>query len=290
LPLRDAFAVLFFVAMGMLLDPQQLFAHLPLTLAALAVVVIVKPLVALGVVFALRGPPRTAITVALALSQIGEFSFIVAALGRKLEVLPAEATQSLVAVSIVSITTSPLLFKLVEPLARRFARGPEPSPDPDRDAVDGHVIVVGYGAVGQQVVTLLVDANIAPTVIDLNLDRVRDLRGRGIRAIYGDASQRAILEMAGIDRASGLVFASNAPPIETVRLASELNTNLDVLTRAAFLRDAAALRATGATVIVSEAEVAFAMAERLLQRHGATPEQLDRARAGVRDEIERLIT
>jgi CPA2 family monovalent cation:H+ antiporter-2 len=113
LPLRDAFAVLFFVAMGMLFDPLQFIHHLPLTLAMLGVVVIVKPLVALGVVLALRGPKRTAIAVAIALAQIGEFSFIVVALGRHVDLLPPDASQSIVAVSILSITLNPLLFRLV---------------------------------------------------------------------------------------------------------------------------------------------------------------------------------
>ena len=95
LPLRDAFAVLFFVAMGMLFDPTQLVNHIPLTLATLGVVMLGKPLAALVVVFALRHPVRTAVAVAIALAQVGEFSFMVAALGRQLQVLPPEATQAL---------------------------------------------------------------------------------------------------------------------------------------------------------------------------------------------------
>jgi CPA2 family monovalent cation:H+ antiporter-2 len=112
LPLRDAFAVLFFVSVGMLFDPAQLLDHLPLTLATLAVVMIGKPLAALAVVFVLRKPVRTAVTVAIALAQVGEFSYMVAALGRSLDVLPPEATQVLVAVSIISITLDTLSFKL----------------------------------------------------------------------------------------------------------------------------------------------------------------------------------
>ncbi len=113
--------------MGMLFDPSQFVQHLPLTLAMLGVVVVVKPLLAFGAVLVLRGPRRTAIAVALALAQIGEFSFIVMALGRRLELFPPEATQSLVAVSILSITANPLLFRLVEPLTRRFARDEQPA-------------------------------------------------------------------------------------------------------------------------------------------------------------------
>jgi CPA2 family monovalent cation:H+ antiporter-2 len=112
LPLRDAFAVLFFVSVGMVFDPAEFFDHLPLTLATLAVVMVGKPLAALGVVFALGKPQRIASVVAIALAQVGEFSYMVAALGRSLDVLPPEATQVLVAVSIVSITLDTLMFKL----------------------------------------------------------------------------------------------------------------------------------------------------------------------------------
>jgi CPA2 family monovalent cation:H+ antiporter-2 len=286
MPLRDAFAVLFFVAVGMLFDPTQLLDHLPLTLATLAVVMIGKPAAALVVVLALRRPIRTAFVVAIALAQVGEFSFMVAALGRQLGVLPAEATHALVATSIVSITLNPLLFKLVNPLSRRFANpvGPE-SPDPENPATDGHVIVVGYGPIGQHITTLLQEYNLVPTIIDLNLDTVRSLRHSGIRAIYGDASQREILQTAGIDRASGLVFASNAPPFATIKAAADLNHDVRILTRTTYLREAPALRAVGASVIVSEAEVALAMTENLLGRLGATPEQMDRSRARVREAV-----
>jgi len=287
LPLRDAFAVLFFVAMGMLFNPLELMESLPLTLATLAVVMIGKPLAALAVVFVLRYPARTAFAVAIALAQVGEFSFMVAALGTQLKVLPPEATQSLVAVSIISITLNPLLYKMVDPISRRFAKPVSPeSDDPNLDPSDGQVIVVGYGPVGQQVVRLLLEYSVTPTVIDLNLDTVRSLREMGVRAIYGDASQREILETAGIRRAQGLVFSSNATPLETVKAAIELNKHVTVLTRATYQRDAPALRAIGASVIVSESEVALAITEHMLTRFGATAEQLDRARARVRSRNE----
>ena len=287
LPLRDAFAVLFFVSVGMLFNPSQLLEHLPLTLATLGIVVIGKSLIALAIVFVLRQPARIAIAVAVALAQVGEFSFMVAALGRQLHVLPEEATQALVAVSIISITLNPILFKLVKPLSRRFAAPVAPeSSDASRDAAEGHVIVIGYGPVGRHVVTLLRENDLEPTVIDLNLDAVRELRRQGVRAIYGDASKREILETAGLQRASGLIFASNAPPFDTIKAAVSLKRDLAVLTRTTYLREAPQLRAVGATVVVSEAEVALAMTERLLARLGATAEQLDRARARVRSEIE----
>jgi CPA2 family monovalent cation:H+ antiporter-2 len=122
LPMRDAFAVLFFVSMGMLLDPWRVPANAKLIAAALALILVVKPLTTLAVALLLGAGLETAVTVAVALSQIGEFSFILAALGRRLGLLPEEATQALVAASIVSITLSPVLFRGVPQAVRQLRR------------------------------------------------------------------------------------------------------------------------------------------------------------------------
>jgi CPA2 family monovalent cation:H+ antiporter-2 len=290
LPLRDAFAVLFFVSMGMLFDPLQLDDNLALTLATLGVVLIGKPIAAFVVVMLLRHPLRTGLAVSVALAQVGEFSFMLAALGTKLEVLPHEATQSLVAASIVSITLNPLLFRFVEPMARRYTKPVAPeSDDPFKGPAENQIVVIGYGPIGRQVVALLRQYNVEPTVIDLNLETVRQLRAQGVRAIYGDSSQREILETAGVRSALGLVFASNARSLETVKAAVEINQHLMILTRATYLKEAPALQKVGAVAVVSEAEVALAITERLLRRLGATAEQLDRARDEVRAEIDREV-
>ncbi len=118
-PMRDAFAVLFFVSMGMLLDPAQILPNAALIAAALALILVVKPLATYGVALLLRSGPETALTVSVALAQIGEFSFILAGLGRRLGLLPEQATQTLVAASIVSITLNPLLFRVAARVARR---------------------------------------------------------------------------------------------------------------------------------------------------------------------------
>ena len=128
--MRDAFAVLFFVSMGMLLDPEQIWANAALIAATLALVVVVKPLATVAIALLLGPGVETALAVGVALAQIGEFSFILAALGRQLGVLPERATQTLVATSIVSITLNPLLYRLVPAAARRLDRRPSPAPDP----------------------------------------------------------------------------------------------------------------------------------------------------------------
>jgi CPA2 family monovalent cation:H+ antiporter-2 len=290
LPMRDAFAVLFFVSMGMLFDPKAVLPNLALTLATLAVILLAKPLSALAVVLLLKGPPAMAATVALALAQIGEFSFILAALGRELGILPEPATQALVVAGIVSITLNPLLFRLVEPLGRflsaRIARSASPETDLPLAADRQTTIVVGYGPVGRTLTELLREHDLEPTVIELNHDTVNQLRESGVRALYGDATQREILEQAGIRKASALIFAASGSADPVIRAARDLNPELLLVARANYLREISPLREAGANAVISaELEVAFGMAERLLTEIGATPEQIDRARDRVRSEL-----
>ncbi|MGK3993950.1 cation:proton antiporter [Sorangium sp. So ce1024] len=300
LPMRDAFAVLFFVSVGMLLDPSHLAASWPVTVATLAVVLIGKPIAALVVVLLLRRPMRTAFAVALSLAQIGEFSFILAALGRQLGVVPDEAAQALVVVSIASITLNPLLFSVRDNLARwtsafflrrqAAAAGAAGAGDEDATHVDElahRAIVVGYGPVGRTLTRLLRENGIEPTVIELNLDTVRAVQAQGINAIYGDATQREILERAGVGKANSLLYTSaGAPGDGVIEQAKGMNPGLFVLARAFYLREAGPLKKAGADVVVSgEAEVAFSMTERLLVRLGATAEQVERERERVRGEL-----
>ena len=124
LPMRDAFAVLFFVAVGMLLSPRYLLEAPGLILATLAVVMIGKPLIALVIVRLLGYPFKVALSIAVALAQIGEFSFILSSIGRELDILPPEATNTLVAVSIVSIVLNPILYRAVPHVERWAAAHP----------------------------------------------------------------------------------------------------------------------------------------------------------------------
>jgi CPA2 family monovalent cation:H+ antiporter-2 len=289
LPMRDAFAVLFFVSMGMLLDPAALLPNAGLTALTLAVILLGKPLAALAVVLALRYPVKTAVSVAFALAQIGEFSFILVALGRRLDVLPERATQALVAAAILSITLNPLLFRLVPSTTRRLSqwlsRG-EPGEAPPPPDTGPRAIVIGYGPVGRTLARLLREQGLSPTIVELNHETVAALKEKGIHAVYGDASQREILESAGVREAFALVFAASGSSDAVIREAREINPHLLILSRAGYVREIGALKDAGADMVVaSEGEVAFAMAERLLQQLGATGEQLDRARDRIRAEL-----
>jgi CPA2 family monovalent cation:H+ antiporter-2 len=303
LPMRDAFAVLFFVSVGMLLEPRYLIAAPLVVLATLAVVLLGKPLAAAAIVLVLGYPVRVALAVAVALGQIGEFSFILAALGTRLGVLPAEATNALVAAAIVSISLNPLLYRAVGPVEAWAARRPRlwrlltararnagvASPKgADETAGRYRAVVVGYGPIGRTVCRLLRENGVEPTVVEMNLGTVEKLRREGMVAVYGDASHRETLKAAGVDRADTLVLSSSGliGAEELVRWARELNPAVRVIARSAYLRDRAALRGAGADeVFAGEGEVALAMSESVLRGLGATAEQIDRERERVRADL-----
>ncbi|HEX9373543.1 MAG TPA: cation:proton antiporter, partial [Roseiflexaceae bacterium] len=312
LPMRDAFAVLFFVSVGMLLDPRALIEAPGLIAATLAVVLIGKPLVALAIVLLLRHPFRVALAVAIALAQIGEFSFILSTLGRELGILTAAATNTIVAVSIISIVLNPLLYRALGLMERWAARRARLSrllnvsvgaDDPNAMAMSGddtrssglasgaaaapRAVVIGYGPIGRTVTRLLREHGLAPTIIDLNVDTVRRLREEGLPAVYGDAGHRDTLQRAGVEGAASLILSADvANAEEVIRLARELNPSLRVLARTAYLRDLDRLRRAGADhVFTSEGEVALTLTEAVLRQIRATPEQIDRERTRIHAEL-----
>ena len=304
LPMRDAFAVLFFVSVGMLLDPGSLLASPGLVIGALAVVLVGKPLVALVIVWAMKYPFKVALTVAIALAQIGEFSFILATMGRELGMLTTAVTNVIVATSIVSIVLNPLVYRTIGPVDAWVARRPRlrrmlnravSTPSDLATSAGGHTtdprhraVVIGYGPTGRTVVRLLRANGIVPTVVDLNMDTVRSLQQDGIDAIYGDATRPETLEAAGVARADSLILGSvgMADSSEVIRNARGLNPHVRVLARAPYLRDLASLTEAGANRVYSgEGEVALAFIEDILEDLGATAEQIDRERARAHREL-----
>jgi CPA2 family monovalent cation:H+ antiporter-2 len=304
LPMRDAFAVLFFVSVGMLLDPGSLMDSPLLVIGALAIVLIGKPLVAFLFVWVLKYPFKAALTAAIALAQIGEFSFILTSMGRDLGVLTTDATNVVVATAIASIVVNPIAYRTIRPIERWVIARPRlwaflnrPSSIPadlkashlERVADPIHrAIVIGFGPTGRIVVRLLRDNDIAPTVIELKMDAVRALREEGIDAIYGDATRPETLEAAGIAKAGSLILGSAgmANSADVTRTARQLNPRIRVLARASYLRDVPMLKEAGANSVYSgEAEVALAFIEDILDNLGATPEQIDRERERAHREL-----
>ncbi len=219
LPLRDAFAVLFFVAVGMLFDPHILIEQPLAVLATVAVILVGKTLAAGALVLLLKYPLSTALTVAVSLAQIGEFSFILLGLGQSLNLVPAEATSLVVAGAIVSIALNPLLFSGVEPLRRwvlarsAWARRLEARDDPlaelpadtPESALAGQIVLVGHGTLGTALHELLGERPLV--VIDRDREVVEALRAAGQAAVFGDAGEAMTLVQAHIAQAAWLVVA-----------------------------------------------------------------------------------
>lgn len=305
LPMRDAFAVLFFVSVGMLLDPLALVEAPTLLAATAAIILIAKPAAALAVVALMGYPLKTALGVAVALAQIGEFSFILASMGANLKLLSPEATNTIIAAAIISISLNPLIYRLIDPLERwiqqhpRLASwshrgghktGPEgmlSSPSTRKERRE-RAVVVGCGPVGMTVARLLRENGIEPTMIDMNLKTVQKLRAEGQRVIYGDATRRDTLAGAEMAESGALILsAPNVPgTAEIIRLAREMNPAVRVLARSTYLSQEKALRHVGADAVFSEeGEIALAFTQAVLEALGASPEQIDRERERVHEEL-----
>lgn len=304
LPMRDAFAVLFFVSVGMLFNPAHLIESPELVLTTLVIILLGKPLAALVIVLVLGYAPRVALSVAIALAQIGEFSFIIATAGRDLGVLDESGANALIAAAIISISLNPLLYRAIAPLENRFkytrlwqileARS-KTRPLSGAEASHGHAlvsrdraIIVGHGPTGRTLVRLLKENELDPFVIEMNLHTIRHLHTEGVAAIYGDATLQDTLFAAGVETAQFLILTSAGMQgsEEVIRVSRGLNPRLRIIARAGYLRDVPALRKAGADSVFSgEGEIALNMTEHILRKLGATDEQIDRERDRVRTEL-----
>jgi CPA2 family monovalent cation:H+ antiporter-2 len=288
LPLRDAFSVLFFVSVGMLFDPRVLVEHPLEVLGVAAIVLVGKSLAAFVLVLALRYPLNTAITVSASLAQIGEFSFILAALGMDLGLLPKLGQHLILAGAIISIAVNPLMFKAIAPLqawlrskselARTLSRTSDPLAElpasVTHDRLQGQVVLVGYGRVGRRIAEALEDKGIYVVVAEQNRELVEDLRRRDRPAVAGNAADPAVLIQAHIVQASMLVIAT--PDTFHVRAmvetAKALNPGIRCVVRSHNEEEAALLRAdTGGTVLIGEHELAGSMARHVLEGVAGRP-------------------
>ena len=251
----------------------------------------------------LRYPFHVAMSVAVALAQIGEFSFILSSLGQNLGIVSEAAGNALVAVSIISIVINPVLYRLTGPIERWASQrrrlwrllNPTQIPEgeiggrtPELDDARHRAIVVGYGPTGRTVTRFLRENGIQPTVIELNVESVRHAREQRVSAVYGDATRPDTLETAGVASASTLILtaAGMEHGEAVIRSARQLNPDIHVMARSSYLRELESMKRAGANSVFSgEGEVAFAFMEALLRRLGATADQIDRERDRVRSEL-----
>jgi CPA2 family monovalent cation:H+ antiporter-2 len=274
LPLQDAFSVLFFVAVGMLFDPMVLIREPVKVLAVVMIVMIGKSLAALGIVLAFRRPWKTALTISASLAQIGEFSFILAALGLSLGLLPPQAQSLIVAGALISITFNPLMFAAIAALETRLdsTRSVRMTQDIVRPRIlRAHTVVVGHGRVGGRVAAALGARKLPYVVVESDLENATGLIKQGVPVVYGDAARPGILEHAGLKDARLLVIT--APDAfqarATIEIARGIQPEIDIVVRTHSDSERAYLeeKNVGKTVM-GEHELAEAMARYALERLG----------------------
>lgn len=287
LPLRDAFAVLFFVSVGMLFDPAILLRDPLPVLATVAIIVVGKSAIACGIVLAFRHPMGTALLISASLAQIGEFSFILAALGTDMKLLPEQGRDLILAGAILSILLNPLVFMAVdqlrgkldmrdggsetEKLAETAGKVQAAAAIPDADAtpvatrLSDHVVLIGYGRVGSLVGAALKDSGRAFLVIEDGDKRVAQLREGGIEVLAGNAARADVLAAANLRGARQLIVA--IPNVfeagRVIEFARAQNPRLEIIGRAHSDAEVEHLQGLGASqVIIGEREIARAMIER----------------------------
>ena len=281
LPLRDAFAVLFFVSVGMLFDPAVILAEPLKLLAVVAIILLGKTLAAVALVLLFRYPLNTALTVGASLAQIGEFSFILAGLGVALQLLPVAGQSLILAGALISIALNAALFAAVEPLRRwvlqrsSLARRLELRDDPlaelpqstDLRHLSGHVVLVGHGRVGRRIAADLQAHGLHYVVAEQNREAVEALRKQGISAVSGDAQTPEVLVQAHVTRAAMLVVAipDSVNVRKMVEIARTLNPGIQVVLRTHNEEEAALLgRECQGTVFLGEHELARGMSAYIL--------------------------
>ncbi|UQN08274.1 YbaL family putative K(+) efflux transporter [Deinococcus sp. QL22] len=272
LPFQDAFAVLFFVSVGMLFNPAILLQAPLLVLAIALIIIVAKTLVAFFTMRVLKASFSTALTVAISLAQIGEFSFILATLGRDLDLLSAQGQNLILAGAIVSIIVNPFLFRLI-PIIEAWQQRRVPQTvvqDLTQGGLSGlsqHAVLVGYGRVGRLILQTLQENHVPFVVIESDERRIEELRTLKLLVVYGDAARAEVLSRAGIREAGVVIIATPDGPqsqliLEQVR---EMNPTVHVTARTHDEHTQQALRNLGANdVLYGEYELGLAMGNYVL--------------------------
>ncbi|MDQ2702520.1 MAG: Kef family K(+) transporter [Pseudomonadota bacterium] len=278
LPMRDAFAVLFFVSVGMLFDPRIVFDQPLMVLATTLIIVVGKSAAAFLIVRAFGHPTSTALTISTSLAQIGEFAFIIAGLGLSLGILPKDGHDLVLAGALISIMLNPILFIALDRWQAReqvredaiAAANAEPEPEVVPVDIADHAIVIGYGRVGGQLAHLLHERGVPVVVIEDDIDLVEQARAYGLAAVRGNAANRRVMLEAAPERAKLAVFAipQALEAGETIERLKALNPAITVLARAHSEGQVRHLLEHGAdAAVLAERELAYSLAEMVM----ATP-------------------
>lgn len=274
LPLRDAFAVLFFVSVGMLFDPMILVNQPLPVLATFLIITLGKSLAAFVIVRAFGHPTATALTISASLAQIGEFSFILAGLGVSLAILPEDGRDLVLAGALLSIIANPLIFAALDQWEARQTKAPDATPEPAAPVdcgparpTEGHAILIGFGRVGSEIAKLLRERQVPLVVIDDDMDLVQKARDAGFPAIRGNAATHRVMDEASPAGAKLVVMAipQALEAGEVIARLRSLNPELTILARAHSDREVRHLLDHGADgAVLAEKELAHSMAEMAL--------------------------
>ena len=292
LPLQDAFAVLFFVSVGMLFDPAIVLERPLALLATVAIVILGKSAAAFIIVLLFRYPLRTALMVSASLAQIGEFSFILAALGIELGVLPIEGQSLILATAIITITLNPLVVGSIAGIERWVQARPRlldalerPAgelirlPDHmDHETLHDHVVIIGFGRVGGTIGRALERQGVPYVVVERNREAVNALRKRGLPVLYGDATRPGILKHAHLERAHTLVIAAPGAfhARRIIEIARRVNSDINIVARTHSEAEQRYLEKQGVSMaVMGERELALGMTRYALRSLGVDPDQVD---------------
>ncbi|WP_125075934.1 YbaL family putative K(+) efflux transporter [Pseudoxanthomonas sp. SGT-18] len=272
LPLRDAFAVLFFVSVGMLFDPKILLEHPWQVLGTAAIIMFGKSAAAFLIVRAFGHPKATALTISASLAQIGEFAFIIAGLGVSLQILPPTGQALVLAGALISIMLNPMIFMLLDRWEARHREEVQVQPEPEVQPgpplqAGNHAIVIGYGRVGSELANVLRDRGVPVVIIDDNSLHVDRAHAAGIPGIRGHAASDKVLAEAHPESASIAILAIPQPleAGEAIAKLRALNPALPVLARAHSDAEVKHLLAHGADgAVMAERELAYSLAEMVM--------------------------
>lgn len=288
LPFREVFSILFFVSVGMLVNPLYLIMNAGQVLAVTGLIVLAKPLIAAGIGFALPYPARTALVVGAGLSQIGEFSFLLGTAAVSLKMLDAEQYSLILAGAVLSIVVNPLMFRAIAPIERRLKQKPTlwarldrhgPAASLPGEQLTNHVVLVGYGRVGHHVVDVLKYMDIPCLAVDAQATRIAELDRIGVATLFGDAANSEILKHAGLEHARALVVTvpDEATAEVVVATAHKIAPKLPVIARAGTQGGVVRLAELGVQdVIHPELEGGLEIVRHTLLRLGLPPLQVQK--------------
>ncbi len=296
LPFRDVFMSFFFVSIGMLLDIGFLFTNLAPILLITAGVFLLKATIASSATLLLGLQLRSAILSGLALSQIGEFSFILSKVGIENGLLSGARYQTFLSFSVLSMAATPFIIKfapsmadliLKAPLPQRIRRGLYPVPEMTREGKKNHIIIVGFGVNGRNVAGAAKTANIPYVVVEMNPDTVRSEQAKGEPICYGDATQEAVFRHSDIADARIVVVAINDPAATRgiTEIARRLNPNVYIIVRTRYLQEMSPLYELGADeVIPEEFETSVEIFNRVLEKYLVPRDTIEKFAAEVRSD------